>query len=783
MTAHIVTIGTSLFSNTGGGDRSVYTDRKELLVKLKNAKKSLELRWRNHDFLSHRSDVSADHRIAIEALYNLDHSAEFGYRLLSDEREGTPRDRMPQELSYLWKHAADRRPADGPASSTKETVRFLCSDSAVSKDCAIILRGVLARPPFSQWYEVQGDLATDFAPAVNARNGEAFVRSGFHAWMGKIKGMIEELSEEMDGHGVIYLNATGGYKGTVPYSTLMAMVYPTQVQIRYLFEDSPSIMPIPSYPVGLDFRQWHENALRLRMRRTDIGRRFFHTDTPVAALLLEDGQTLSAFGETLESQYQAQLRTDPLKLYSGHIIHRMLDDEPALGKILTDLIDKTGDLIWLGDKIPEMVEHAQRHHHDLLEFTELLLTPIRTVSPDFLSPEERFVLLSAVLLHDCGHSLDRLSLAACESLTPIFGPFQVADMPPEIPLLPSDVRDYHQYLSCVRLNDLKMADSLGWPGRAGFERAGLNGDLHDAVLLACLFHRRRMFYDRTVTEMIEGDKKVRQGTLHLTGQWPGPLYHHQRAATLKSSIGVDLMKVVALLRLIDGCDSQARRAGPAERIDLSMNLLERDYGTAALRASESCAAYDQWRRENPSELRGADNALERGTDETPWRVKDPLREQRIICLQAVQEKNEKCQQGARLWLMAAEAADRAEMRYKQWPHFLKHRVVSEIRVLPQVDFGGEKLSFEVILLPDRSDVRIRDFADATVERTPLEWLDHRVFEANDDNPEGLLRREIEREVKGEYTQISEFAQQSFNLFVTFWWEDTWDAEGISRRSF
>ena len=776
MAAHIVTVGTSLFSNTGGGDRGVYPNRKELLVKLKDAKKSLELSWRNRGFQDHGLNVSAAHRSAIEALCNLDHAEEFRYRLLPDEGEGTPRDRMPQELSYLWKHAKDCLAATSPGGPTKATVRFLCSDSAISKDCAIILRGVLARPPFNQWYEVQGDLATDFAPGVNAWKGDAFVRNGFHAWMGKIKDMIEEMS----GHDTVYLNATGGYKGTVPYSTLMAMLYPAKVQIRYLFEESPAIMPIPSYPVGLDFRQWHENALRLRMRRTGIGRQFFHPDAPVSDLLLEDGETLSAFGKSLENQYNRQLHTDPLKVYSSHIVSRMLDDAPRLRKVLTDLVEKTGDMIWLGDKIPEMVEHAQRHHHDLLEFTELLLTPIRAVSPDFLSPNERFVLLSAVLLHDCGHSLDRLSLEACECLQALFGPAFVQGLPREIPLLPNDVRDYHQYLSCIRLNDPKMAGGLGWPGRDGLEATGLGGDLHDAVLLACLFHRRRMFYDRDVGDIPDGQAEAEKGTLHLTGQWPGPLCCHKRAAVVAESTGVDLMKVVALLRLIDGCDSQARRAGAATRIDLSMDILARDYETAALRASQSHASYNQWhkdnprQKDNPSELHGALSALQVGTASQPWRVNDPRRKLRIACLRAMaeveeSEAGESARQGARLWLTAAEAADRAEMRFNQWPHFLKHRVVSEVQVLPGTGFGAGNLCFEVVLVPDTSGTLINNIFDSADKRTPLEWLDCPVFEAIDPGNTTSLKKSIEEEVKNEYKQVSEHAQKSFGLGVTYWW--------------
>jgi hypothetical protein len=603
--------------------------------------------------------------------------------------------------------------------------------------------------------------------------------------------MVKAFKQE--GCEQVYLNVTGGYKGTVPYSTLMGMLYPEAVETAYLFEDSPEIIAIPTYPVGLDFQQWHANALRLRMARELVGRRYFIPDRPVGNLIQKGG--MSAFGEELENQYIERLDTDPLKIYSKAIVTRLLHREgpwaggqrpegaacpdssfrweqetvEKLQKILHSLIDRVGDIIWLGDKLPEMVEHAQRHHHDLLEFTELFLTPILYYKPDFLKAEDRFVLLSAVLLHDSGHSLDCLSVNSCRALEGLFGSVAESGLPQEIPLLPNDVRDYHQYLAGIRLNDPQMGAELGWPGREGFKKESLPEDLHDAVILACLYHRRRMDYDQAVN----GNRE--KGMLHLTGQWPGPLLC--QAERFKS---VDLMKIVALLRLIDGCDSQARRAGPRAQVDLSMALLQRDYRTAAMRAEHAYKSFQNWNvaPENGGKKSEWLQALRPEECEVdivvqPWRVDDGQRKHRIECLKLLEDPcvTEDDRQGARLWLMAAEAADRASMRFGQWPHFMKHRAVSVVRVLPDACFGPKTFSFHIVLVPDEMGCEFQNPFNPSEARSVQAWLDN------------SKRADIENEVSSEYKQVFEYAYCQYDLLATYWWESDWENRDRGGRAF
>jgi len=781
---HIVTVGTSLITNTGGTGPG-YKERQQALKGLASACSDLG------DNVS-GAGIKRKREQAKKFLLKLKPEQEFGYR---PPQRNKPKDRLPQELSYLWRFANGGY--NRSQCSQQDMVRLLSSDTNDAKNCSLIICDVLQNPPWNQWYTATFDVTKDFAEGMDADRGDLFRTTGIQKWMEKIQEMVKEL--EGAGCDCIFLNVTGGYKGTVPYSTLMGMLHRDNVVIGYLFEESPEIIFTPAYPVGLDFRQWHENALRLRMAQEPGGTAYFIPDLPVQELLQPD-QRLSAFGRELEEQYEKQLSTDPLKFYSRNIITRLLHESgPWVGgeksegagnsqkpwnsneagklrEILHNLVDKVGDIIWLGDKIPEMVEHAQRHHHDLLEFTELFLTPILYHQPDFLNARERFVLLSAVMLHDSGHSLDSISVQSCRDLEGLFGDVSIEGFEGEIPLFPNDVRAYHQYLASIRLNDKDMASDLGWPGRECLKKKGLPEMLHDAVILACLYHRRRMDYD-----MDSGQQK---GKLHLTGQWPGPLVN--KAAHFEQKCNVDLMKVVALLRLIDGCDSQARRAGPRARVDLTLSLLKRDYRTAAMRAEQAYRAFQDgpncinegnWTQAIVKETRDINDRVAQS-----WELKDDKRQIRFECLKTLENSGSspKQKQCARLWLMAAEAADRAQMRFGQFAHFMKHRAVTEIRVLPADDFSKNNLTFNVVLIPNSDDTPIRDPRNPRRCGTVKDFWLHQCLFKDDDLP---LSKTIEKEVCSEYDQVAEYATKEWELKATYWWEDDWNKRDSNGKPF
>jgi len=64
------------------------------------------------------------------------------------------------------------------------------------------------------------------------------------------------------------------------------------------------------------------------------------------------------------------------------------------------------DRFWYGDKVTAMVDHSKAHTMDVWQNLNKWISPIFKERSDFLSDEELYVLLMAVLLHDIGHKGD-----------------------------------------------------------------------------------------------------------------------------------------------------------------------------------------------------------------------------------------------------------------------------------------------------------------------------------------------------------------------------------------
>lgn len=176
-----------------------------------------------------------------------------------------------------------------------------------------------------------------------------------------------------------------------------------------------------------------------------------------------------------------------------------------------------------------------------------------------------------------------------------------------------------------------------------------------------------MPYDKATPEIKQ--------TLHLTGQIPKYLKDQKIA-------GIDLMKVVALMRIIDGCDSQNRRAGSSDRVRMTIAMLRRDGDTAAKRA---LAAY-----EAAVEVGQVDGLVKPGSG-CKGGVSDPDRSKRIQHLKTANTL------ASRLWLLAAEALDQSAMKNAQEEHYAKHTFVDEIEIELQEGFSDENLAFRILL--------------------------------------------------------------------------------------
>jgi CRISPR/Cas system-associated protein Csm6 len=581
-------------------------------------------------------------------------------------------DRLPQELSYLYLLLRDELASDDTLD-----IRLLASSSDLGSSCAEIIRRFVevrkedtAKAAYDLWRRVEG-IKVIPVEGLQVEDPELFRATGAPNLIEHIHQLAEGGTD--DGSRVI-INATGGFKELIPYTTIAAALMDRPYQMHYLFSGSTEITTLPPFPIGLDFQLWHrEDALRRSAVLWEGYRDRLDPRMQSVAGSESDPAPAQAIFEKL---YDRQTQVDPFQEYSLHVVHDLLKGAPDdYATRLERLICDQGPLIWLGDKLPMAAGHASEHHRDLLEVAQLVLLPLidRCVAkpPDpqdcrFLNAQERFVLLAALLLHDCGHTMDAL-------------PCRDGQL---VRLFPSEVRSLHHFLSFHRLT--KCGADLNWDAEA---------DLAKEVAYLCAYHRRRTGW----TNAGEGNSCP-----YVDMELVPPL---QAQSEYGLDTRLDFPKLVALLRLIDGCDNQTRRVGGPLMVEAQQRVFEQDRTThlAEFRRLAS-ACHDYLTRNGVPPAPGVMCAQEAWQwlndgcvgDMPGFSPRDRVALATGECADPV---------WVSLWTALARARDEVQLRDNQYLHSLKHQVVRRISIFPAGDWETEdcELRFELVPEPSLKD--------------------------------------------------------------------------------
>ena len=375
-----------------------------------------------------------------------------------------------------------------PGQIKDDKVIFFTTRTPVGDLCSSILKEALTD------IEIQPDKVKFLEDNIFFRDPEGLGKANDSAFVTEgLPHFISDLSEQIQNHEEQYdviLIPTGGYKSIIPYATLAGILH--KKEINYIYEESDKLMPLPPIPVGLDLEQWKPAYVKLEVLTNQPSKNtstYFNSLDDAFKNLLEpppDGNQpykFSAMGEFLKKRYLQLRYHTPLQFQAaGTSLLKYLkrdSDKPDLQKFFSQLIE-IGSYFWLGDKVPEMADHALHHHTNLFEIAEILLLPILDNQSDFLSAEELFVLLCTIYFHDWGHVISELD---------------------EKPLLPTQIRDFHHILGYQRLKE------RGWRKELIKSKPGLHwvrdGDLDKQadelwerylklIAIIGLFHRKRM---------------------------------------------------------------------------------------------------------------------------------------------------------------------------------------------------------------------------------------------------------------------------------------------------
>ncbi len=369
-------------------------------------------------------------------------------------------------------------------------------------------------------------------------NDAAFADTGLPNLLSEIATIMEniDLARQQGARVEAVIIPTGGYKAIIPYLTIASILYACPAY--YIYEDSDRLIELPAPPLGVDipaFRSAFSLLENIAGAETEIALPYLEElGLEFSKLLYFDEASqryaYTAFGKRLREMYtQSKGGELVAKASRNRLIERLPDDYRDNFRKLVQI----GASIWLGDKAPEMADHARYHHLNLFTYAELLLLPILRKRPEFLSSEELMLLLGMVYLHDCGHTLTEL---------PIRGSSQEF-----ISLLHSEIRNFHNLLGYYRIRSPEFQNSLK---RQGVQ---LSPDFFEAVATASLYHRKKM--PLIMNEYSGPDGMLRNALSKATLSYG------------KTSIAGNRCALAgALFRIIDGMDKQIARAGDVQEI-------------------------------------------------------------------------------------------------------------------------------------------------------------------------------------------------------------------------
>lgn len=338
-----------------------------------------------------------------------------------------------------------------------------------------------------------------------------------------IKNLFTFVSDKIEDEGDIYdeiiFNITGGYKGTIPYLTLFGMLYQEREIkgkkikpfIKYLYEKSKDIITLPNLPVAFDIFTWRNYRGFVRAMphlEAEVAKLFLDKILPaqIGGLFekdrLKNEYRLTTLGETLEKRYNDEKEGELTPYGRGYLLVDKIHDKHKR-KALQDCINRW-QYLWLGDLIPETVEHARGHTQRVLELAAQILYPILNKDEKFFgdNPDQRdnnlIALISAIWLHDLGHSGTYLNCKQDEiTIIDIDNKeTEYEEIKRDIKGFPSQVRNIHHILSWYLIgkdkNELFQSKRNDSDNEWAKDETIFDNDLIKDIRRICLYHRGKM---------------------------------------------------------------------------------------------------------------------------------------------------------------------------------------------------------------------------------------------------------------------------------------------------
>ena len=508
--------------------------------------------------------------------------------------------------------------------------------------------------------------------------------------------LFEEFDRQLEQQGPEQpvFCTSGGYKSIVAFAVMYAQIH--SIPCLYTFENGPQAFELMHIPLGYAIGTLDEEISLLK------------------AINSRKGQA----GEDLEAalgvpQWVADTR--PLAPMLIKSYERGRRQPCGTGAALFDRLRNAGDRgrrlaqhlerllaenwaeLWMGDQIPETVEHSRRHSKRLMEFASNLfrcagpqMEALLSLGEDPEKPELLALLIASIYLHDIGHTALSFPVRPASGQTPF-----------PLGLFPSAVREVHHLLTGELLRQ--------YPER-------FFGEEHDSepfrFLKLCVpflseHHRGYTRLNdgvgnpsdliRSVGKLLYGEEKFAKTLRPLKDRFEEAL----GSALPFTADGI--LRAAALLRVIDGCDVQSDRVISREYLRARLDRTQDE--AKFLGAQLEAFALPEEIAGHVSKLKQATNRLDvkqvlagtfvdedkvikkscRAIYEAVFQALDVLRQKHPSPEDQTRGDWGKIQTEEALSFVSLSLANRVAFKWEQFLHFYKHQSVGFVLPVRESD--------------------------------------------------------------------------------------------------
>jgi putative CRISPR-associated protein (TIGR02619 family) len=214
-----------------------------------------------------------------------------------------------------------------------DEVILLTSDTAEGKACGTVVSSAV------QQIFGTSDVRLIRVPDLQARDGERLKKRGIPNLINLVTPILQDPQRRYSG-GVI-LNPTGGFKGVVPFMTVLGMLYGAKVV--YMFEYSNQLVTLPPLPVTLDLEIFERARPALRWAKEQA---VFAPATFFGFISGYDAEEESLFTGFLEVENGSEATLSPLAMV-------LLNEETACA-----------DHLMISQSVRSFFESMQPEEHD-----------------------------------------------------------------------------------------------------------------------------------------------------------------------------------------------------------------------------------------------------------------------------------------------------------------------------------------------------------------------------------------------------------------------------------